>query len=426
MTATNNRADPLFVADVRRILRDQPVIFGESQPTDATTGALTAGSKPFRLQRAPVLTVRTALTAPGGTYDGLNSYLPAYDQPIWPGVLTPVVADGGAGGTLPAGDYQIFWTLGTGINASAPGSQPSPISNKVTIVANHLITITNLPNPIPVGGINVYVLWQSTGTPPPTAWGFALFIAAAAGGPYNISAPGTGVTPVFINSDTGEVIFATAPAVGTLAVTYQSARFSDTQVLAALYEGLQLLWPEIWNPSTDSTSIMVSPTQYEYPLPAIFQDQRVVLLQVEYAPPSGIIRYFKTSMWEQVADSVNPVIKFSRIPPIASTVRLTYSLPLGNGALGGTPTIGQHLPTYYALARLLLDQDTMRTRSDDLPALTGEAAQAPGQAVGTANYWLQQFSTQLTRLGMGEPRRISITHRAVERLGLSDIWTDVG
>jgi hypothetical protein len=73
----------------------------------------------------------------------------------------------------------------------------------------------------------------------------------------------------------------------------------------------------------------------------------------------------------------------------------------------------------------LLDQDTMRSRSDDLPGLTGEAAQAPGSAMQTANYWLQQFSTQLNRLGLDEPRRISVAHRAVERLGLSDIWTDV-
>jgi hypothetical protein len=123
---------------------------------------------------------------------------------------------------------------------------------------------------------------------------------------------------------------------------------------------------------------------------------------------------------------VNPLIKFSRIPPIASTVRLNYAVPPGNGSLGSTPSIAAHLPTYYAMARLLLDQDTMRSRSDDQPALTGEAAQAPGNAVQTANYWMQQFSTQLTRLSLDEPRRLSIAHRAVERLGLSDIWTDLG
>jgi hypothetical protein len=314
--AQTGSADTVFINKVRRILRDQPVVFSESQPTDAATGSLAAGSKPFRLQRAPVWT-------------GLNR----------------------------------------------------------------------------------------------------VFALTAPGGPYLVDFDDTGFVPgaghVNIITDTGEVVFPAAPAVGTLAVTYQSVRFSENQILDALYEGLQMLWPEIWNPNTDTTSILVSPTQYEYPLPAIFQDQRVILMQVEYAPPSGIIRYFKTSLWDQVRDSVNPIIKFSRIPPIASTVRLTYAKPLGTGVLGSVPIEAAHLPTYFALARLLLDQDTMRTRSDDMPALTGEAAQAPGQSVQTANYWLQQFSTQLTRLGLDEPRRMSVAHRAVERLGLSDIWTDV-
>jgi len=210
-----------------------------------------------------------------------------------------------------------------------------------------------------------------------------------------------------------------------LSVTYQSARFSDVQISAALYEGLQLLWPDIWNPTIDSTSINISPVQYEYPLNAVFLDQRVILLSVEYAPPSGVVRYFKTSMWRQTRDVANPLLIFSRIPPVASTVRLTYAQPLGNGNLGGTPTEAAHLPTYYAMARLLLDQDTMRTRADDLPALTGEAAQQPGVAITAANYWLQQFSTQLTRLALDQPTRMMVQHRAVERLGLSQIWTDL-
>src|ERR1700730_13839581 len=124
----NGNLDNYFVNKVRRILRDQPVVFGESQPTDATTGALTAGSKPFRLQRAPVwigLNYVLVLTAPGGP-----------------------------------------WTI------DLDDSPPTP----------------------PTGHVN-------------------------------------------INSDTGEIIFPTPPAVGTLAVTYQSVRFSEAQITDALYEG---------------------------------------------------------------------------------------------------------------------------------------------------------------------------------------------
>lgn len=312
--ATGGQPDSYFVSEVRRILRDQPVWFAESQPTDGATGVLNPGSKPFRLQRAPVIQLGVQLSAPGA----------------------------------PVGGYQIDFDDSGGV----PG----------------------------VGHVNVI-------------------------------------------SDTGEIVFNTAPLVGTLAVTYQAVRYSDVQIRDALYDGLNLLWPEIWKWSTDTSSILVSPTQYEYPLPAVFQDNRCVLRTVEFAPPSGIVRYFKTSLWHQVEDPVNPILVFSRIPPVASTVRLGYVKPLA--ALSETPVIALNLPVYYAVARLCLDQETMRGRSDDISALTGEGALAPSVALNTADYWLQQFSTQLTRLSLDEPTRRSIQNRAVERLGLSDIWTDL-
>jgi hypothetical protein len=318
--ATNNNPDSYFISEIRRILRDQPVIFGDSLPTDGVTGALTAGSKPFRLQRAPIWT---------GTGNVLVNLTAA-------NVVYPV-------------DFDV-------------------------------------PSYIPVAG------------------------------------------RVNIVTDTGEVIFLTAPITGTLSITYQAVRFSDQQISDALYEGLSMLWPEIWNPTTDTTSIFVSPTQYEYPLPSIFQDQRVVLLEVEYAPPSGVVRYFKTSLWRLITDYLNPILVFQRIPPVASTVRLTYTQPLANGALGSAlgqvPVIAQHLPVYYALSRLMMDQETMRGRSDDQPAQTGESANPTGSALSTSSYWFQQYTEQLTKMSMTEPMRRSVTSRAVERLGLSELWTN--
>lgn len=312
MAPNNNNTNAYFIAEVRRILRDQPVYYGESQPTDGTTGAITAGSKPFRLQRAPIITAGVILTAPGGA----------------PG-----------------------WTVD-----------------------------------------------------------------------YNdVGAPA--VNHVNIVTDTGEVIFNVAPPTGTMAVSYQAVRYSDQQILDALTDGLNQLWPEIWNPSVNTTSILVSPTQYEYALPAVFQDQRAILTSVEYAPPSGIVRYYKTSLWRTIDDTVAPLLVFGRIPPIASQVRLRYVVPLAN--LQETPSIAQNLPVYYAIARLLIDQETMRGRSDDLPALTGENASGPGTATNTSLIWMQQFATQLTRLGLAEPARRMVTNRAVERLGLSELWTNV-
>lgn len=421
MANQNGNPNSYFIAEVRRILRDQPVWYGESQPTDASTGAYAAGSKPFRLQRAPVILNSVSLTAPGGAYK------PTFDQPATLSqALGFNIYDDGPGGVLPAGDYRLFWTLADG--ATVLASLPSVLSNQLTIGANRKIGIlasnsNGIPVPLPAGGINIYIA-PSFGTyTAGAAAGYGMFIPAGALPPYDLITAGNGIVPVFINSDTGEVAFGSPPGVGTMAVSYQGVRYSDTQILDALSDGLHLLWPEIWNWSTDTTSIFVSPTQYEYSLPAAFQDNRCVLRTVEFAPPSGIVRYFKTSLWHQIEDPTNPLLVFSRIPPVASTVRLGYVKPLA--ALSETPSIAQNLPVYYALARLCLDQETMRGRSDDISALTGEGALQPSAALNTADYWLQQFSTQLTRLGLDEPVRRSIQNRAVERLGLSEFWTDL-
>jgi hypothetical protein len=309
MASSNGNTDSYFINEVRRILRDQSVWYGESQPTDATTGSATGGSKPFRLQRAPV-TVGSVqgLTAPGGP-----------------------------------------WTVN-----------------------------------------------------------------------YNLSTLPTG-TNVNIVTDTGEVIFPSAPAVGTLALSYQATRFSDTQILDSLTDGLNLLWPEIWNPTTDTTTILVSPTQYEYLLPPVFQDKYVTLLSVEFAPPSGVVRYYRTAMWRVLQDTVGPKLVFARIPPVASTVRLSYARPLA--ALGETSSTAQNLPVYYAVSRLLMDQEVMRGRSDDLAALTGETANPTGSASNTSSYWYNMFKEELTKLSLTEPARLSVMGRAVEQLGLSEFWT---
>src|ERR1700737_1752227 len=69
--------------------------------------------------------------------------------------------------------------------------------------------------------------------------------------------PGAGVN---IQTDTGEFYWAAVPATAqSILVTYQAFRYSDQQVLDALNDGLQEMWPEIWLPATDP-SILFSPS----------------------------------------------------------------------------------------------------------------------------------------------------------------------
>jgi hypothetical protein len=256
---------------------------------------------------------------------------------------------------------------------------------------------------------------------------FNSVLLTAPGGPWVIDYNDAVLPPpaghVNINTDTGEILFSTAPPSGVLAVTYQAARFSDAQITDALYEGMNNLWPEIWNPVTDTTSLFIgSPIQFEYALNAIFGDQRTIILDVEYSPPDGIIRYLRTSMWHQTQDINNPTLVFSKLPPVASQVRLTYTKTFAS--LGEMPSQVQQLAVYYALAFLLAAQETMRTRSDDLQAQTAESANPAGSAIQTSAWWLQQFDAQLQRFGIEQPARATVMNRTVERLGLSNFWTD--
>jgi hypothetical protein len=229
---------------------------------------------------------------------------------------------------------------------------------------------------------------------------------------------------VNVNTDTGELFFSAAPpALGTLAVSYQSTRFTDDQVLDALLEGMNNLWPEIWNPVTDTTTLsIISPIQFEYALNAIFGDQRTIILDVEYSPPGGFNRFSRTSMWRQTLDIVSPMLIFAKLPPIASTVRLTYTQTFQS--LGDMPTQMQHLAKYYAIGFLMALGETMRTRADDLGALTAENSNPPGTSLQAAAWWLQQYDVQLKRFGMTEPTRMTVRNRTVERLGLSSFWND--
>lgn len=229
---------------------------------------------------------------------------------------------------------------------------------------------------------------------------------------------------VNVNTDTGEVIFNTAPtANGTMAVTYQSTRFTDDQILDALYDGMNNLYPHVWNPKTDTTTLsIISPIQFEYGLDIIFGDERTIILDVEYSPPDGVVQFFRTSMWRQTMDVQNPKLIFSDLPPVASTVRLTYTKTFQS--LGEVPSQVVHLCKYYALAFLMGTQEAMRTRADDLPAVTAESASPAGSSLQTAAWWLQQFQQQLEQFSQNEPARATVMNRTVERLHLSRFWTD--
>lgn len=241
------------------------------------------------------------------------------------------------------------------------------------------------------------------------------------GGPYAVVYDvSPGASEAEIVTETGELLFAVAPGAGNLAVTYQSVKYPSEQILNALMEGLATLWPAIWSPMVDTTTILLSPVQVEYPLPVQFADPRTVMLEVELILPGAYIQGQRISQWRIINDVINPTLALARTPPGGAQLRITYTTMYG--ALASTPETVSHLPVYYALAKMLADQETMRVRDSDVPAIQGSSAAPVDASLNAARHWLTVFENNVARLGLGSPVRLSVVERSVERLGLSRFW----
>lgn len=207
---------------------------------------------------------------------------------------------------------------------------------------------------------------------------------------------------VAVNTDTGEMIFLTAPAQGNIKCVYRTSKYSDAEILDALGEGLMALYPDIWQPATDTT-LALSATSFEYPLPAQAVDTRTVILKAEVLFPTGFDNWEEVRDWDIVGMSS---IKFNHLRMPGSMVRLTYNAPYQS--LSDVEPECMHLPVYFAVGRLMANQETERTRSGDLPALTGAAASQPGTSARIADYWLQRFETEKARFARPLPIRGSV------------------
>jgi hypothetical protein len=429
----NGQPDSYFVTEVRRVFRDQPTWQNEAPASDGTSGAIaSAASKPLHAQRSPISRSQAFLTASAAaTQPGFASYRAVFDPPppTQNPTAAPIITDGGGGGTWAAGTYRFLYTYQT----VAGEFGMSPLSNSLTVAVNHQIVFGALTGlPAAVTGVNVYIV-SSTGSNVG-----ALGTLGAVAGVVNAftysTPPGSGIIPAMIVSDTGEVFFPLAPLAGTVNLSYQTARYSDQQILDALYEGLGMLWPEIWSyQPADLTSVLPSPVQYEYVLPvAPYADQRIVVTEVEARPPQAWIRFRRISGWRFFNDPVTPTLIFERTPPAGGQVRITAVQPFQQ--LADVPGLGAtgillppaNLPVYYAVGRLLADAEVMRSRSDDLPALTAEnAGSEKGGNLQTATFWFStMFAQELKKLSIGKPARRMIQGRIVERLGLSALWQE--
>jgi hypothetical protein len=287
----------------------------------------------------------------------------------------------------------VPFTLAIGASGSVNIGALSGLATTITAVKTYLVSAN-------VNSINAALI--ATQVP---AGGATTLVNVA-------NPPGSpGTLPAFVNSDTGETFFLYPPASGgTVQLSYQAARFSDQEITDSLYEGLYLLFPEIWQPQTDIT-LAYSPTVTEYTLPSVFNDPDVILYGVEMQPPSGILISIETGMWRRVGLTT---LVMSRGWPSGSIFRLTYNAPYL--ALSDLEVELSPAPTYYAAARLAADMETARSRQNDLVALTGEGGSQTGTGASLVQLWTTLFTNYKNQRKREQPRRSILPDRSVELL----------
>ena len=228
------------------------------------------------------------------------------------------------------------------------------------------------------------------------------------------SAVGPAAGQVNVNTETGELVFGTVPAASAaILVTYQGARFSTNVILESLTDGLAQLYPEVYQDEVDTTTVVLTPTTTEYNLSAIFADPRVNVTRVEVAPPSGIITYFDTGLWETVGAN-GSIMRFAQAWPPGSIARLTFNGPYQ--ALSDVEPQAMWLPVYYALSTLAEIMETSRSRQSDLSALTGEGGTKAGDGAAVADRWMNKFLAGKAQLARQDPQASTVKDRIVERL----------
>ncbi len=244
--------------------------------------------------------------------------------------------------------------------------------------------------------------------------GVAISVASVAQAILYDSAVAPVAGQVNVITETGELYFGTVPAAAAaILVSYQSARFTTNQILNALTEGMNQLFPELYQEATDTTTVVLTPTTTEYNLPAIMNDPRVQVLSMEVAPPAGIVTYFDTGLFDTVGPNAD-ILKVQQAWPPGSTVRITYNAPYQ--ALSDVETSAMWLPVYYACSVLADMQETSRSRQTDVVPMMGEGGSKPGDGAAVSDRWMQRFLQGKQQLMRNDPVARTLPDRAVERL----------
>ncbi len=206
---------------------------------------------------------------------------------------------------------------------------------------------------------------------------------------------------VFVDFLTGVAVFGTAPIVGTNNVTFAhaSCRWLNRRIERALRDGLNAMFPTVYQWQSVVLSIAVN--QWEYALPAAFYDPRVRILEVEIREiPAATERYRPISFWRRTADNTIMIQGSQAYSPGAS-IRVQYTAPYSS--VGELEAQVAELPVLYAKGVLLGGKEAPRSNSDIAAVTAGANANPNGTQRDAGAIYLNQFYRRLGELERAMP-----------------------
>lgn len=229
-----------------------------------------------------------------------------------------------------------------------------------------------------------------------------------------VTSPQPSAGEVFVDFDTGRMIYGTPPATGTNNITIlkNTVRWRDSTIKEALMDGVRNMYPKIFRLVQD-TSITIATLVWDYELPSIFNDHFVRVTSVGLREiPASSNRFIPINAWE-VIPGPTPTLRLPTSQGFSpgATIQITYEAPLAS--LSEVPPKAQALPLWYAAGMLLGFKEATRVRTDTQNVAAEAQANPVGSQQNAGVFFMRQFQTGLSQ--MSRVRSAAAPHTTYSR-----------
>ena len=169
--------------------------------------------------------------------------------------------------------------------------------------------------------------------------------------------------------------------------------------------GFRAMWPKVYQTIIDDSSLAIIDGQYEYDLPAAFDNSEIFRVEVQVGP--------SLERWVRVEDYLtddleSKVISFSKLPGIATAgLRIRAAAPLAEPTAASStltvPSRYYELPVWYALGLAMDGGHYERRNHNRYSTVVAQNRVDIGEIMSSAQFCFAQFELLLDRMAMPWP-----------------------